>query len=184
MPVRLKRRLLTVEEYHKMGEVGILKEKGLELINGEIIEIGPIGSKHAAIVEKTKDQLYKTLFGKVIIRIQNPIETNKYSELEPDIAVVQFRSDYYVDAHPNKNEIFLIIEVADTSIEYDKEIKLPVYASSGIPEVWIMDVNKQTIEVYHSPIEKRYLNKQILRPDDTISARLIDFSIKVEDLFV
>ena len=184
MPVRLKRRLLTVEEYHRMGEVGILQEKGLELIKGEIIEMSPIGSKHAALVEKLKTQLLIALHGKVNVRVQNPIIIGDFSEPEPDIAVVKFRPDYYAESHPKAEDTFLVIEVADSSLEYDQEIKLPLYASAGVPEVWILDFSNQKIEVYHSPFSDSYQSKKILRLNDEVSAQKIDFQSTVSDLFI
>lgn len=184
MSVVLKRRLLTVDEYHLMGEVGILNDRGIELINGEIIEMSPIGSRHAAIVEKVKDLLVIHLQGKAIVRVQNPLITSTLSEPEPDIAVVKFRSDYYLENHPKSEDTYLIIEVADSSLEYDREIKLPLYASDGISEVWIMDLNSKQIEVYHSPQNDKYQHSKVISLEEKLSAQLLDFSALAKNLFI
>ena len=183
MPVKLKRRLLTVDEYHLMGEVGILRESGTELIKGEIIERSPIGSKHAAIVEKVKDLLILRLRQKAQVRVQNPIVLGTHSEPEPDIAIVKYRSDYYLEQHPGGQDTLLIIEVSDSSKAYDREIKLPLYAESGIPEVWIIDLVDEQVEVYHSPKKNSYEFSEILKRNAQISPREFEFSIAVERIF-
>lgn len=182
MAVKLKRRLLSVEDYHLMGKVGILNEKGIELINGEIIEMSPIGSKHAAIVEKIKDLLVIFLHKKAIVRVQNPIFTNKFSEPEPDLAIVKFRTDYYIDHHPKPEETFLVIEIADSSLEYDREVKLPIYALAGIPEFWIINLKDKQIEIYTVPSDNIYKEKKLATLEDVVIANSIDFSLAVRDV--
>ncbi|MEM6631942.1 MAG: Uma2 family endonuclease [Bacteroidota bacterium] len=180
MPVKLKKRLLTVEEYHRMGEVGILKEKGLELIRGEILKMSPIGSKHAAVVEKLKETLTFSLKGKTLVRAQNPITLGEMSEPEPDIAIVNFRSDYYMHQHPQAKDTLLVIEVAASSLDYDREIKVPLYAAASIPEFWIIDLNSEQVEVFHSPSQSSYLHTEIYESDGILRSQdgLIDLSLK------
>ena len=128
MAVQLEQRLITVYEYHKMEESGILTEADkVELLNGQIIHMSPIGSHHAACVEKMDEYLKKLLAGKAMVRAQNPIVLDDLSEPEPDISIVKFKENYYADQHPIPSEIYLVIEVADTSLEKDREAKLPLY---------------------------------------------------------
>lgn len=165
-----------------MAEVGILAEKGIELINGEIIEMSPIGSHHAAFVEKTKDFLVIALQRQAIVRVQNPIITDTFSEPEPDIAVARYRKDYYRHAHPQAKDILLLIEVADSSIAYDREVKLPLYAAAGIPEVWIIDVKGKKVEIHRIPSGKKYMDQQLKSGTDLIVANEIEFTIRADEL--
>ncbi len=184
MPLELKRRLISVEEYHRMGEVGILQENGLELINGEILEMSPIGSKHAATVELLRDVLQRNLTDEVLLRTQNPIFLDELNEPEPDIAVVTYRADYYMHQHPRSEDTHLLIEVASSSLEFDREIKVPLYAKAGIPELWIIDVDAQRVEVYYTPSGSAYLHTTVFGVSDTIQAQQISLSIPLEQVFL
>ncbi|MEM9934343.1 MAG: Uma2 family endonuclease [Bacteroidota bacterium] len=156
MPIQVNKRLISVSDYHKMGEVGILSESGLELIKGEIIQMSPIGSQHAAMVEKLKDILIFQLHGKALVRSQNPIILSNFTEAEPDICVVSKREGYYAGGHPSPKDIYLLVEMADYSLAYDREIKLPIYAEAGIKEVWIFNLVDKHVEVYTSPSNGQY----------------------------
>lgn len=184
MAVVLKRRLLTVEEYQLMAEVGILKERGIELINGEIIEMSPVGSKHAATVEKAKDFLVLALQGKALVRVQNPLTLDTLSELEPDIAIVKSREDYYLAAHPTAEDTLLIIEVANSSLDYDREIKAPLYARNGVPEYWILNLLENQLEVFHSPENDVYKHQATIEFGGQASATTIDLAVELRDLFI
>lgn len=183
MAIDLDRRLLTVAEYHRMGEVGILQETGLELINGEIIKMSPIGSRHASIVEKLKDLLTIELFKSALVRIQNPVVLSDYSEPEPDLAIVKYRKDYYRHAHPEPADIFILIEVAESSVEYDEQIKLPLYAQSGIAECWLVNVEKKQIRVCTEPLENRYGVQKNFKIPDKVSVSGFDFKLSLEEIF-
>lgn len=178
MPIQVNKRLISVSDYHKMGEVGILSESGLELIKGEIIHMSPIGSQHAAMVEKLKDILVFQLHGKALVRSQNPIILSDFTEPEPDICVVNFRDDYYSEKHPESREVLLVIEVADTSLEYDREVKLPLYAEAKIPELWIFNLQERYLEQFSSPENGKYSSHTILKsgkvtyPDPEVSVDL------------
>lgn len=183
MAIKLARRLLSVEEYHKMAEAGILKERGIELINGEIIEMSPIGSNHASIVDKLKDLLTIGLFQKAIVRVQNPISVSDFSEPEPDLAIVKYRSDYYKMGHPKPVDILTVIEVAVSSVEYNEEIKLPLYAENHIKEYWLIKVDKQQVQVHTKPAGKDYQVRRIYNRGEVINLVGFDFTILVDDLF-
>lgn len=182
MPIQVNKRLISVSDYHKMGEVGILSESGLELINGEIIYMNPIGSQHAAMVEKLKDVLVFQLHGKALVRSQNPIILSDFTEPEPDICVVKFRDDYYSEKHPESSEVLLIIEVADTSLEYDREVKLPLYAEAKIPELWIINLQEKYLEQFSSPENGKYHSHTIFKSGQANSLSS-EVRIELDSLF-
>ncbi|MGI0015378.1 MAG: Uma2 family endonuclease [Nitrososphaera sp.] len=145
----------TVEEYHRLGEVGIFREDDrVELIEGEIIEMPPIGSKHADCVDRLAAQLIKSVGDQHRVRVQNPLQLGQYGEPEPDIAIVKNKN--YFEAHPDAPDVLLIIEVADTTLRYDWDIKVPLYARHGIPEVWIIDLEDQRLHLFCKPSISSY----------------------------
>jgi Uma2 family endonuclease len=151
------RRQFTVDDYHRMREANILTEDDrVELLDGEIIVMSPIGPFHVGLVIKLT-QLLSTLLGTTgLVSVQNPIHLNQFGEPQPDIAIILPRDDGYTMALPTPNDILLLIEVSDSSLTYDREQKLPQYALAGIAEVWIIDVQKQVIEQYTKPFEDQY----------------------------
>lgn len=165
----------TVEEYHRMGEVGIIpSDRRVELINGEIIEMSPIKSLHAGTV-KVLTKLLISLFGDgIVLGVQDPVELNEFSEPEPDLSILKFRQDYYRKSHPKPEDVLFLIEVADSSIDSDRQLKLPLYAEAGIPEVWIVNLPERQIEVYTKPAEKGYAQINIFRQGDTIQTASIE----------
>jgi Uma2 family endonuclease len=185
MEAHLKQRLLTVQEYHRMSETGILTESDrVELLNGRIIYMSPIGSKHAACVEKIGELLKQFLAGKAMVRAQNPVILDEHSEPEPDIAIVKRKDNYYADRHPVAEETFLVIEVADTSLEKDRLAKQPLYAAAQIPEYWIVNLEKNEVEVYRSPIDEQYRSRHIFLPGDEIALSEFGVSVQVDGLLV
>lgn len=152
MTPKIGKRLFSVDDYHRMAETGILNEDDrVELIEGEIVEMNPIGSRHAASVERVGDLLKEAVGGRAMVRLQNPIQLSRRSEPQPDVALVKRRADYYAEAHPRPADVLLLIEVADASIANDRNIKLPLYARAGIPEVWLIDLEAQVVEVHRDP---------------------------------
>jgi len=183
MASAVAKRLLNVEEYYKMAEVGILKPSDrVELINGEIFDMSPIGSKHAAVVKKLARLLNEIFQNKAIIGIQDPIRLDSDNEPEPDISILQFRPDFYSKAHPGSRDIQAIIEVADSSIKHDKEVKAPLYASYGIPVYWIIDIENNCIEVLTNPKGSDYLANEIFQMGDSIV--LLKKKLKVGDIII
>ena len=167
---RLNTFRLNVSQYHQMSEAGIFSENDkVELINGEIIEMSPIGRRHTACVNRLNSVFSQLLGKKVIVAVQNPILLNNLSEPEPDIALLKPRTDFYESGHPQPEDIFLLIEVADSSIEYDRDVKIPLYASSGITEVWLVDIYQQVIIVYRYPSENGYRDIQTLSRGEKLS---------------
>jgi Uma2 family endonuclease len=141
-----------VVEYYRMAEVGVLSpDDRVELIEGEIVKMSPIGSRHAACVRRLDAFLNRQGSNVVQVSVQSPVRLSDFSEPEPDIALLNPRDDFYSDSHPTPADVLLIIEVADASLEYDRRIKLPVYARAGIPQVLIVNLNGEVIESYAEP---------------------------------
>ncbi|MCB0571194.1 MAG: Uma2 family endonuclease [Phaeodactylibacter sp.] len=169
-PPILKKYRFTVDTYHRMADAGLFPpETRVELIDGEIIEMSPIKSSHADCVDKLSEWLIIQLHQHAVVRVQNPITLDVLSEPEPDLAVVIRKPGGYKDAHPAPKEVLLLIEVADTSLEKGRNIKLPLYAAAGIPEAWLVNLPEQTIEVHTEPSAEGYSSIHIYRKGDTIT---------------
>lgn len=170
-PVPVEKRRFTVDEYHRMVETGILSEDDrVELIEGEVVKMTPMGARHAACV----DRLVNRLVGRnVIVRAQSPIVLDNGSEPEPDISLLKPREDFYSDAHPTPADVLLVIEVAETSIEYDSGIKLPLYAQAGIREAWLVDLPGETIEVHARPATSEYREIVRAKRGETVVSRTV-----------
>jgi Uma2 family endonuclease len=157
MALPLTRRRFTVIEYYRMAESGILTEDDrVELIDGEIVEMAPIGRRHAAGVDRVADLFFHRFADGAIIRVQNPVRLDEYSEPAPDVALLRRRADYYESGHPTPADVLLLVEIADTSTAADRQVKIPLYARTGIPEVWLVGLNEYTIGVYRDPSPAGY----------------------------
>jgi Uma2 family endonuclease len=185
-------RRLTVSEYHRMVEAGILSEdEQVELIDGVIVQMDPQQSKHSAVISRMASQFYQlALEGKTMLRVQTPIILTDDTEPEPDLALVNPHEDAYAEAHPFPHDALLLIEVSDTSLEFDKEIKLPRYAASEIPEVWIVNLIDNRIEVYREPIKLAdggtiYRTRTDCVKGDTLTPQAISsLKISVDDVLI
>ncbi|WP_414622598.1 Uma2 family endonuclease [Calothrix sp. CCY 0018] len=184
MVVQLLRRKFTVEQFHKMAESGILNEDDrVELIRGEIIEMAAIGLKHAACRRRLNYFLSQKLGDKVIISIQNAVLRNEISETQPDVVLLKPREDFYASAHPQPKDVFLVIEVADITIKYDREVKIPLYAEESVIEVWLVDINDECIEVYQEPANGEYKKVQkFSRGESLIIQAFSDVNISVDEI--
>ncbi len=152
MSVEVAKRQFTVEEYYRIADAGVLREGDrVELIEGEIIEMSPIGSRHAACVGRLTRLLGQLGGDRVIVRVQNPVEINDYSEPVPDIALLRWRDDFYAHAKPVPADVLLIVEVSDSTTNYDREVKAPLYARAGVPEMWLVNLPEELVEVYTRP---------------------------------
>lgn len=174
-----------VEEYHRLIENNILHEDDrVELIEGRIIDITPIGSKHAACVSRLNEILSEKLQKRAIINIQNPICLTAYTEPEPDIAIIKRRPDFYAEQLPQPEDVLLIIEVSDSSLDYDCETKIPLYAKSNIPEVWLVNLIENNVAIYSGPSSEGYNvitkhhHNQILSPKS-----FHDITLTVSEIF-
>ena len=165
-----------------MGEAGIFAvEDRVELIDGEIREMTPIGPSHAGIVDRLAELLIVRLAGRANVRIQNPIRMGRYTEPQPDLVVARRRDDYYTDHHPEAGDVLLVIEVADSSLLYDQAEKTPRYATAGIPEAWLVDVSGETVTACTEPGPNGYGEERLLRRgDEVVSAAVAGLRLSVD----
>jgi Uma2 family endonuclease len=184
MPQTLTRHRFSVEDYEQMIDTCILGEEDrVELIRGEIIDKMAIGDAHAASVKKLNRRFGKAFGDAVVVGVQDPIRLLD-SEPEPDISLLVPRDDFYESGKPRASDILLLIEVADTSLEFDRETKLPLYAQSGIREFWIVNLVERCLEVHRDPTsEGQYRDMSVLRPGDEVEiAALPGIKFAVADL--
>jgi Uma2 family endonuclease len=183
MQIETTKKRFTVDEYYRMAEVGILRpEDRVELIDGEIIEMSPIGDRHAGCVNATNQAFNRAFGGRAIVSVQNPVRLNRYSEPEPDVVLLKLRDDFYRAKHVEASDVVLIVEVADTTLRYDRDVKPPLYAAAGIPEVWIQDLKNDVLLVYREPQGRSYKASLTLKRDESIAVLAFpDISFKVLD---
>lgn len=157
MLMQLDKVRFSVDRFEQMTEAGIFSEDDrIELIEGELIKMSPIGTRHAACVDRLNYLLVKSLSDLVIVRVQSPIILGQYSEPEPDLTLLKPRKDFYVNRHPGPTDVKLIVEVSDKSLGYDREVKLPLYAKANIPEVWIVNLEHFSVEMYTNETQSGY----------------------------
>jgi Uma2 family endonuclease len=152
-----RRHRLTVADYYRMGEVGILApDARVELIDGEIIDMAPIGTGHVSGVLQLDYTLKDAVKGKALVLVQAPVLLGDYSAPQPDLAVLRPRADYYRSSLPSAADVLLIVEVAQSSLRFDRDVKIPLYARHGIPEVWLVDLKAQRLVRYRNPQQRAY----------------------------
>ena len=165
------RRRFTVSEYCALAEAGILAEdERIELLDGEIIVMPPIGAPHEDGTDRLSSQLNYRLYGRARVRVQNSVRLNDDSLPQPDIAILRLRDDYHRE-RPTPADVLLLIEVADSSLEYDRRAKLPRYAAAGIPEVWIANLRTRQVEAYDDPADGVYRGRRVIPAAGRISPR-------------
>jgi Uma2 family endonuclease len=170
MAIAVTHRRFTVNEYYRMAEVGILSpDERVELIEGEIVDMAPIGSRHAACVDRLNRDFVPALGDRAIVRVQGPLRLHDYSEPEPDLVILRPRDDFYAEETPGPADALLVIEVADTSERYDRQVKVPLYAQAGIPEVWLVDLTAGNITVYRGPGPDGYAEATVATGADELS---------------
>lgn len=157
MATELARWHFTVDDYHRMVESGILTENDrVELIDGEIVQMSAVGPRHVSSLREVTRLLYELAMPNISISVQDPIQLDERSEPVPDLTVLRAHAGEYVNALPTSDDIILVIEVSDTTLSYDRNVKLPLYASGNIPEAWIIDLPGQAIERHSEPVEDSY----------------------------
>jgi Uma2 family endonuclease len=145
----------------------------VELLRGEVYQMSPIGPKHVHKVAQLDASLQETLRGKVVVLVQSPLRLSEDSEPEPDLMVLKPPLDRYREKLPTPEDVLLLVEVADTSLEFDREVKLPLYAEAGIPEVWLVNLKENLLEVYRDPRGGRYREIRLLSPEEEVSPTLL-----------
>jgi Uma2 family endonuclease len=185
MAIVLKTHRFTVDEYHRIGEVGIFSEDDrVELLSGDIVEMSPIGPLHASTVGRLTALFSARLGGEVIVWIQNPLLLRtEDSEPQPDVALLRPRPDFYARAHPEAHDVYLVIEVTDTSVETDREVKFPIYARAGVPEAWLRDMVTQRLEVHRQPTPDGYQDVHALQRGESVTSQALpDLALTVDAL--
>ena len=177
--------LWTVDEYHRMGEAGLLtKEDRVELVEGELVQMAPIGSEHVGSVLTLNRLLVMAVEERAMVSVQGPVRLDRHSEPEPDFAILKPRADEYRSALPTAQDVLLIIEVADTSLAYDRGLKLELYARHGIPEVWVVNLAAQEVEVFRGPHDGDYSSRVHVGRSSTLEiAALPGVSIPADRIF-
>lgn len=157
MPVEITKRLFDADEYHRMARAGILSEDDrVELINGEIIAMTPIGPRHNAAVDRAVRALVAAVGDQAIVRVQGSVRLDRFREPQPDFVLLRPEPDFYASRLPGPSDIFLIIEIAESSLEYDREVKSRVYAESGVHEYWLVDLDARLLSCYTEPQGRAY----------------------------
>ena len=168
------RRALTVAEYHRMGEVGILHEDDcVELIEGELVAMTPIDSNHSGTINTLTRALVMAVGNGGVVAVQNPVQLDDLSEPQPDFSILRPRPDDYRRATPRPDEVLLIIEVADSSLAYDRAIKRALYARHGIPEFWIVNLQANNVEVCRKPAGEAYTDISTIERDGTLEPQAL-----------
>jgi Uma2 family endonuclease len=166
----ITQRKLTVDDVVAMGELGILKpDERVELIDGTLYRMTPPSSKHAAHIDRLSKALEHSYGDRTIVRVQSPVRLSAEALLEPDLALLRPRSDFYEDAYPESADILLVIEVSLSSLPYDREQKLPIYAKANVPEVWIVDLEGKQVEAYREPLGRHYRHRLLVQPGEAVA---------------
>lgn len=185
MAVTLRRRRFTLDEYHRMGEAGILGEDDrVELIEGEIVEMTPIGSRHAGTVARIHHFFSTRLGDRAVVWGQNPLLLRTHvSEPQPDVMLLAPRADFYTSALPEPHDVRLLIEVADSSLIYDRRTKIPLYARAGVVEVWLVNLEVGRVEICRDATPRGYQAVRSPGPDEVFSPLAFpDLPVTLSDL--
>lgn len=156
-----------VKEYYRMAETGVLRPGSrVELLEGKIIDMSPIGPFHGGLVKRLSRYFNMKAGGRWIVSTQDPLHLDDFSEPQPDVMLLEPSIDDYTNHHPQPKDVFLLVEVSDSTLDLDRDEKLPAYGRAGISEVWIVNLNELSVEVYREPHFNGYASKTILRAGD------------------
>ena len=180
--VRIAKKKFTVREYNLMAKTGILQGGDrLELIEGEIVEMSPVGTNHATCVRRLNQLFNRLPEDRVLVDVQNPIELSDRTEPQPDVVLLEPRPDYYQSQHPTASAVLLLVEVSDSTVDFDRKVKIPIYARSQIQEVWLVALVEECIEVYRQPTANGYsLVEKFGRGRQLSPSAFPDFDVSVD----
>ena len=182
----LTRHKLSVEDYYRMADAGILGEDDrVELIEGELIDMAPIGQDHATIVDRLNEALVLACAKRAIVSAQNRLRLNRLNEPQPDFSVLRRRADFYgTGERAGPSDALLVVEVADGSLRFDRTVKLPLYAQSGVAEVWLVDVKRRSVETYRRPVGDRYSETSVhVRGEALALSAAPEIRVQVDEIF-
>jgi len=176
---------ISAEEYLRMGRGGVFApDARLELIEGEIVEMAPIEPPHAGLVKQLNRLFGQRAGDKALVSVQDPVIVSDRSVPQPDLALLKPRSDLYRKSHPEARDVYLVIEVADTTLKFDLRTKVPLYARCRIAEVWVVDVNERLIHVFREPKASGYVVSHVARPGESVACvALPEAAVEVGELF-
>ena len=178
------RRLFTVDDYHAMTQAGILSEDDrVELIEGEIVVMSPVGSRHAACVDILAELLIRAVDDRTAVRVQSPIGLGESTEPQPDVCVLLRREDAYSEKLPQPEDVLLVIEVSDTSLDFDRRVKARLYARHGIRQFWLVDLAGRTVEVHGGPGPDGYGERSVHAVGDRVPVPGLEIDLEVGTLF-
>lgn len=180
----ITRKRFTVDEYHRMSDIGLFPEdKRFELIRGEILEMPGAKPPHSGRVNRLNHLFVSRLGDSVTVSVQNPSSIDDYSEPVPDVSLLKPRLDFYTKNHPLPEDVLLVIEISHTTLRFDTRIKGPLYAEAGIPEYWILNIPQNILEVRTDPVNERYTRLQTLKPGDMVTPHAFpQVSFRIEEI--
>jgi Uma2 family endonuclease len=184
MPVEVARRRFDVDEYHRMAQAGILaREDRVELIDGEVVAMTPVGPRHNAAVDRANRVLGRVVGDKAIVRVQGSIRLGRSTEPEPDLALLRPRADFYASDMPGPADVLLVIEIAESSLVYDRDVKSGVYAGADVLEYWLVDLGARTIQRHTQPRDGRYRETHLVDDGQTLAPEALpDCVVAARDL--
>ncbi|MGI8540340.1 MAG: Uma2 family endonuclease [Rubrobacteraceae bacterium] len=184
LDLRESRYRFNADEFLRMGEAGIFDEASrVELVEGDIVEMNPIGSHHAGNVSRLLNLFARNVGDAAMVSVQNPVHLAGHSEPQPDVALLKPRDDFYAEHHPKPEDVFLLVEVADTSLVHDLDVKVPLYARYGVPEYWIVDLENREVIAHSRPEDGKYRTTERVKIGDTLECRSApNLSVKVEEI--
>lgn len=184
MSVQTVKLRFTVDDYHKMIGWGMIKDvERAEIIEGELIKRMPVGNRHAACVKKLDELLRDKLGKSVTYSVQDPVRLDEFNEPQPDIALLKRRDDFYRGKQPMAEDVLLLIEVSDSTLDYDRNRKIPLYAKHEIPEVWLINLLNGTIELHSQPRDYSFNIVKILRRGEILKSEVLpDLSVSVNEI--
>jgi Uma2 family endonuclease len=185
MGTMVVRHAFTVDEWHRMGEAGLFvgETRRTELFDGEIIEMAAVGSRHAVCVNRLNRLLGLAVGDRAVVQVQNPVGLDERSEPQPDVALLHPPVDRYLAGHPGPTDIFLLIEVADSSLGFDLDTKGPAYGRAGVVETWVVDLNREVVLVFGRPEPDGYREqREIGRGGQLAVTALPDVTVAVDDI--
>jgi Uma2 family endonuclease len=183
MPLTVHR--FTVDEFQRMGDAGIFDEDDrVELIRGQVVEMSPIGVPHASCVKRLTSLFARlATAARATLSVQDPLVLGRHDEPQPDLALLRYRHDGYATGHPGPPDVLLVIEVADSTVARDRGEKLPLYAAAGIPEMWLVNLPGDHVEVHRQPSGESYADVRTARRGETVTPLAFpDLSLSVEEI--
>jgi Uma2 family endonuclease len=185
MAVPMQKRFVTLDEYQQMAEDGVFPpEARLELIHGEIVEMSPIGPRHSASVRRLIRHFSSRLSDYAMVDVQNPVLLrDQESEPQPDLSLLRLRDDFYSTGTPTPDDVLLVVEVAESSLSYDRKVKMHLYAVAGIPESWLVDLSSNTLFVYRRPAPSGYQDVRPYRRGESLSPEaFLEVSFTIDEI--